>query len=295
MITGITGKTRLIGLIGNPVEHSISPQLHNTLCDYFKLNLVYVPFCVQPQDLSKVVKAFKAIGMVGFNVTIPHKVEVMKLLDEVTQDAGIIGAVNTVKIEDGKCFGFNTDGDGFLRSLRDAEIDAKDKRVLMLGAGGAARSVAVKLARAGVKKIVLLNRSRDKAEEIARLINIKFKNIAVPDEMSEDKIAVHSAESDIIINTTPVGMWPDIDRSPINSNDIFKNKPVVCDLIYNPVKTKLLVMAEECSCKTLNGLGMLIYQGIAAFELWNEVKVPDFLAKELIKKFSEYFLSNEGI
>ena len=295
MSVNITGKTRIMGLIGNPVEHSISPQLHNMLCKHFELNLVYLPFRVNADDLVTVVEAFKALDVVSFNITIPHKVDIIKQLDNISEEALMMGAVNTVKIKDKKLFGYNTDGQGFMRSLRDAGMDVKGSKVVILGAGGAARAVAVKLAQEGANSIVILNRSKDKARILTELVNNRVKEIAVFDEMTEDKLMKYTQDCNIIINTTSVGMWPEIDKSPIEMAEIFENRPFVCDLIYNPIKTKFLKIAEENLCKTLSGLGMLIYQGVSAFEIWNEVNVPDDVTKQLINRFMDYFKGNEGI
>lgn len=295
MIDIITGKTQILGLIGNPVEHSISPQMHNTLCSQFKLNMVYLPFRVTSQDLPKVIDAFRCLEIRGFNVTIPHKVEIIKQLDTVSEEALLIGAVNTVHIKEGKLHGYNTDGQGFVRSLRDSGFSIKGVKAVILGAGGAARAVAVKLAYEGAQQIVILNRTLDKAKILSELINSKVKDVSTYDEMITGNVKKYTCDCDIIVNTTPIGMWPEADRNPIDTQEAFRNRPFVCDLIYNPTKTKLLGMAEENSCKTLNGLGMLVYQGVSAFEIWNEVNVPDSTTKQIIDQFNEYFVHNAGI
>lgn len=286
MITNITGKTRLLGLVGNPVEHSVSPQLHNTLCSFFNINAAYLPFGVLPEDFVKVVEALKSLDVIGFNVTIPYKVEIMKLLDSISEEALLIGAVNTVKIVNRKMHGFNTDGQGFIRSLREAGFEGRGSKIIILGAGGAARSVAVKLAQESADRIIILNRSREKAESLAELINSKVRDVATFSCMTEDALLKHSRDCDIIINTTPAGMWPDLNKVPVESAEIFENKPFVYDLIYNPIKTKFLSMAEENSCRILNGLGMLIYQGVSAFEIWTGMDVPDEISNGIITDFT---------
>ncbi len=295
MIDIITGKTQLLGLIGNPVEHSISPQLHNTLYSQFKLNMVYLPFRVTSQDLPKVIEAFRCLEIKGFNVTIPHKVEIIKQLDAVSEEALLIGAVNTVHIKEGKLHGYNTDGQGFVRSLRDSGFSIKGVKAVILGAGGAARAVAVKLAHEGAKQIVLLNRTLDKAKALSELINSKVKDVSIYDEMITGNVKKYTCDCDIIVNTTPIGMWPELHKNPVDTQEAFRNRPFVYDLIYNPTKTKLLRMAEENSCKTLNGLGMLVYQGVSAFEIWNKVNVPDSTTKKIVDQFNEYFAHNAGI
>jgi shikimate dehydrogenase len=278
----ITGKTQIIGLIGNPVEHSISPKLHNTLCKHFNLDMVYLPFQVLPKDIVKVIDAFRALNILGFNVTIPHKSEIVNLIDDISEEALLMGAVNTVKNVDGRLKGFNTDGEGFARGLKAEGIDVKGMKVVVLGAGGAARAVAIKLAQDGAEQIIILNRSQEKAQTLSNLINDKVKAISNYDELSEESLMRHSNNCDMIINTTPIGMWPHISQSPISNRYIFKNKPVVYDLIYNPIKTEFLRIAEQASCRTINGLGMLVYQGIYAFEIWNQISVPNSLTRKII-------------
>ena len=289
MMIDITGKTQMIGLIGNPVEHSVSPQLHNTLCKHFNLDMVYLPFPVLQKDLVKVIDAFRALNVLGFNVTIPHKSEIVNLIDEISEEALLMGAVNTVKNVDGRLKGFNTDGEGFIGGLNGEGLDVRGMRVIVLGAGGAARAVTVKLAQYGAEQIIILNRSQEKAQTLSNLINDKVKAVSNYNDFSEESLIRHSNNCDMIINTTPAGMWPHISQSPVNNPDIFKNKPIVYDLIYNPIKTKFLEIAEQASCRTINGLGMLVYQGIYAFEIWNQVSVPDSLSREIINKFNRFF------
>ncbi len=288
--TGITGKTRLLGLIGNPVEHSISPQLHNSLCRKLGIDMVYVPFHVHPENLGEVIQAFKTLNIEGFNVTIPHKIKIIELLDSVSEEAEVIGAVNTVKITEGKLQGFNTDGQGFIRAVRSTGIDIQNARIVILGAGGAARAAAVELAKHGAERIVILNRSAAKASELAELINSRVRNVALYGAMDREDILRYSGDCDILINATPLGMHPHIHDSPVRDSDAFRNKPLVCDLIYNPRKTEFLQYAEENSCEILNGLGMLMHQGILAFEIWNQINVPDWLSKEIISDIDKYLL-----
>lgn len=285
----ISGKTRLMGLVGNPVEHSISPKLHNTLCSYFNMDMVYLPFIVYPEDLARVVEAFRVLDMAGFNITIPYKVEIIKLLDSVNDDASTIGAVNTVKITGRKLYGFNTDGLGFIRSLKEVGFKCEGTRIVILGAGGAARAVAVKLAQNGAEKLTILNRSVGRAKDLADLVNTRVKNICSYGGITENELLTYSKDCDAIINTTPIGMWPHVNQTPVENEGVFINKPLVCDLIYNPTETLFLSMGARNSCKTLNGLGMLIYQGVAAFEIWNEVNVPEDAIREATNLFNEYF------
>ncbi len=287
---GITGKTRLLGLIGSHVEHSISPQLHNFLCRKLDIDMVYLPFHVLPENLVEVVQAFRGLNIEGFNVTIPHKIRITELLDSISIEAKIIGAVNTVKITKGKLYGFNTDGQGFTRSVQSAGIDMRDARTVILGAGGAARAVAVELANQGVERIVILNRSTEKASELAELINSRVRNVALSGSINREDTMKYTEDCNILINATPLGMQPLIHESPVQDPEAFRNKPLVCDLIYNPRKTKFLEYAEKNCCKTLNGLEMLMHQGILAFQIWNQISIPDWLSDEVISRFDNYLL-----
>ncbi|MGE5473582.1 MAG: shikimate dehydrogenase [Ignavibacteriales bacterium] len=286
----ITAKTCITGLVGNPVEHSVSPIFQNKLCYKMNINSVYLPFKVEQGDLIKVIEAFKALNIKGFNVTIPYKTDVLDLLDEVTDEALLIGAVNTVKIVENKLYGYNTDGLGFIRALESRNVEIKDKNVIVLGAGGAARAAVVKLAQKGAKKIIILNRTQDKAKILSDLVNKKVADIAVNDELTNNTLRKYAADCNMLINTTSVGMWPDINKCIVDSEEIFTNKPVVFDMIYNPFKTNFLSLAEKNSCNIINGLGMLVYQGVCAFEIWHDVNVPLQIGTELITNLKEYFV-----
>lgn len=293
-MVNITGKAQIIGLIGNPVEHSISPQIHNTLCEHFNLDMAYLPFKVLPCDLAKVIDAFRVLNILGFNVTIPHKEEIVKLIDLTSEEALLIGAVNTVKNINGRLEGFNTDGQGFIKGLNSEGIDTKGMRVVMLGAGGAARAVAVKLALEGIERITILNRSQEKVRILSDLINNKVRAVSGYDDLTEENLMKYSNDCNLLINTTPLGMSPNLNKSPVNNPDVFKNRPIAYDLIYNPMKTEFLKMAEKASCKIQNGLSMLVYQGIQSFEIWNQVSVPDNLTQKILKKSREFFEDNKG-
>ncbi|HOQ00233.1 MAG TPA: shikimate dehydrogenase [Acetivibrio clariflavus] len=281
----VTGKTKLLGLIGNPVEHSISPQLHNSLSKILGLDLIYVPLRVDKEDLETLVKALKATEFVGFNVTVPYKREIMKFLDGNTKEAILMGSVNTVKKIDGRLYGYNTDGEGFLRAFKEAAgTDFKGKKVVMLGAGGAARPIAVKIALEGAEKISLVNRTTQKSVELAEVVNENIAEIVQVYNFEDKTLKLAFEESDIIINTTSVGMSPDIDNSLISDTSYF-NGQIVYDIIYNPVKTKFLADAESRGCKIINGLGMLFYQGINAYEIWTGVKISEEILRDLYNSF----------
>ena len=212
----INGKTELICLIGHPVEHSFSPNIHNYLIEKNKLNMRYMCFDVFENELENAIKGIKALNIKGFNVTIPHKVEVIKYLDEIDRNALLIGAVNTVKNENGKLKGYNTDGIGFVKSILDKGYKISGKNVLIIGSGGAARSIAVEMASNGAKQINLYNRSIKSAKDISELLKENFK---VDSNYYNEQIKEKNLENiDIIINTTPIGMDKDKENCPIDES-----------------------------------------------------------------------------
>lgn len=281
----ISGKTKVICLIGNPVEHSMSPLLHNTVSREVGIDITYTAFKVESNELSEAVKGLKALNVIGFNVTVPYKKEIMKFLDENSKNALLVGAVNTVKIMDGRLYGYNTDADGFLRSYKDETGEGLNaKTVVILGAGGASRAVAVKAAMDGASEIHIINRTLSKALEIAEVINNNIRKCAYIHSSEKTEALDILKMADVIINCTTLGMYPDIDESPLPCG-LFNNKQVVCDIVYNPTKTKLLSDAEKAGAKIMNGLGMLFYQGISAYEIWTGIKIGDDMLGELKEAF----------
>ncbi|MFN3740822.1 MAG: shikimate dehydrogenase [Thermodesulfovibrionales bacterium] len=264
----ITGKTKITGLIGYPVEHSLSPLMHNSAFEALGLDYCYVTFPVEPQRLKEAIEGIRALGLAGVNVTVPHKEAVIKFLDRVDEEAKEIGAVNTIVNKEGLLIGYNTDGRGFMASLNENCIDIEKKTVFLIGAGGASRAVAYYLSKKA-QELLIYDIDIKKAKALAQ--NLKAK-------ISEDLSALKGA--DIIINATPLGLKPD-DPSPVDPQMLGREK-VVCDLIYK--KTRLLKEAETKGCRTLDGLGMLLWQGVFAFELWTEVKPPvEVMRKALIE------------
>jgi len=218
----VTGKTKLLGLVGNPVEHSISPQLHNTLSSLLGLDIVYIPLAVGKEDLETVVKALKALDFIGFNVTIPYKRDIMKYLDENSKEAILMGAVNTVKKIDGRLYGYNTDAEGFLRSFKEeAGVGFKGKKVVLIGAGGVARAIAVKIASEDAEKISVVNRTVEKSVELAEVVNENIKEIVQVYNFEDKTFRMAFEESDIIINTTSVGMYPKTRETPVKFTECF--------------------------------------------------------------------------
>ena len=271
----INSTTRLCALIGNPVEHSMSPLMHNAAFEKLGLNFIYLAFKVE--NLEYAMNGMRGLNIKGFNVTIPYKTKVMKFLDEVDETARKIGAVNTVVNDRGFLKGFNTDWVGAIMSI-EKKVSIKGKKIVILGAGGAARAIAFGMKKRG-GRITILNRTVKKAEELSKELGCKFGPL--------DK--VNEIECDILINATPVGMYPRVDESLVG-RDVLKNIDIVFDAIYNPPKTKLLMDAESVGCLTIDGVDMLVLQGAAAFELWTGKK-PDV---ELMKKVVVQNLRRRG-
>jgi shikimate dehydrogenase len=270
----LSTKTKLIGLLGYPLGHSLSPLMHNTAFESLSLDKIYIPIEVAPENLETVVKGMAKMNFEGFNVTIPCKIEIMKLLDEVDDYAKCIGAVNTVVVHEGKLKGYNTDGMGFLKSFEEStgtKIDGKN--IFILGSGGASRAISMTLAMNKSNKIYICNRTYEKAVSLAEDITKQSgaDSVAVKHEYEKMKKAI--ADCHVLINTTSVGMSPNIDSSPLN-RELLSPSLTVCDAVYNPRKTKLLKDAEEIGCKTVEGLKMLVYQGASAFEIWTGIKAP---------------------
>lgn len=276
----ITSKTQMVGLLGHPVQHSQSPAMHNKAFDQMQLNFAYAAFDVSPKLLSEAIAGIKGLALRGVNVTIPHKVAVMPLLDEIDPLAKRIGAVNTVVNENGKLIGYNTDGLGYVRSLvEETGIQLAEQTVTMLGAGGAARAVAFTLAEKQVKEIRIINRSREKALQLAEHLQP-----LVPTKAIEPQDAMTAiADSTLLINTTSIGMFPLVEEMPVPAQWLHE-RLTVSDLIYNPLETKLLAMSRQLGAKTHSGVGMFINQGALAFELWTGVQAPTELMRETVLK-----------
>ncbi len=272
MDIAISGKTSICGIIGDPIEHTMSPQMYNAAFQVSGLDYVYVPFKVKKEDLGMAIHAMNALNIRGLSVTIPHKVGVMRFLDEVEPLAQKIGAVNTVCNEDGVLSGYNTDAAGFLHTLTAENIDVKGSNVCILGAGGAARAAAFSLADRGAR-LTILNRHLASARELADRVNKFFRQDVAALELNQVNLKNILTEADLLVNTTSVGMSPDSDQAPVPGR--FLNGTVtVFDIIYNPLKTRLLELAEKRGARIISGIEMLVWQGAAAFELWTGAKAP---------------------
>jgi shikimate dehydrogenase len=268
----ITGKTSLVGIMGDPVEHSLSPPMHNAAFQQLNLDYVYVPFHVKLGELASAITGARSMGIKGLNITIPHKREVINSLDEITQAAKLIGAVNTLKFHNNKVTGFNTDGVGAVRAIEEF-TPVKGKKVIILGAGGAARSISFQLILNGAGEVLIANRSRENACKLKDNLRENF-NASVGCLGLDNKLREDLKDADVLINTTPVGMHPNEDQNPIVTSDMMHRDLVVNDIVYNPLKTGLIIEAEKIGAKTISGTKMLIYQGVEAFRIWTGITPP---------------------
>lgn len=270
----IKGTTRVCGLIGNPVSHSISPLIHNCLAEKENIDLAYVSFEVQKDKVEQAVKGAYELNILGLNVTVPYKNEVLQSLVDIDPLAEKIGAVNTLVRTNGGYKGYNTDILGLHRELVEANIQIKDNHVIILGAGGAAKAIVFLCAQEQAKSIYILNRTLENAEKLVSEVN-KIFDTDVAIALTYDDYKKLPNREFITIQTTSVGLHPHGDCAPIENPDFYDKVSVGIDIIYNPGKTKFMELVESKGKKAYNGLKMLLYQGISAFELWTETKVSE--------------------
>lgn len=265
----IDGETRLLGILGWPVEHTLSPAMHNSAFAALGLNWVYLPLPASPEQLGAALRGMVVLGFRGANVTVPHKVAVMQHLYETTPAAQAIGAVNTIVMgADGRLLGDNTDSGGFLASLEGAGFDPHGRRALVLGAGGAARAVVYALARSGAK-VTVLNRTEQRAQSLLQdLCQARPDGSLSSGPLTRDLLAREAERADLLVNATTIGMWPDDASSPWPDSLPFPPTLAVCDLVYRPRETRLLSQAREAGARAIEGVEMLVYQGALAFEMW---------------------------
>lgn len=286
-MTQITGKTKLLGIIGDPVEHSLSPVMHNAAIADLGLDYIYIPFPVKQENLSQALEGFWAVDLVGFNITIPHKQAIIPLLTEVSEDAANIGAVNTVWRTATGWKGTNTDAEGFIAPLKAMSRDWAKIIPVVLGNGGAARAVIAGLTNLGCSEIHVVGRNRDKlakfyqswshAPNISSLLKIH----------SWDDLSSLIPSADLLINTTPVGMSPHVDASPVEESLMqkLKSKAIAYDLIYTPSPTQFLKLAQAQGATTLDGLEMLVQQGAVALQIWLQQQVPVNVMRDSLTKY----------
>lgn len=267
-----------MGLIGHPVEHSFSPPMHNAAFKALKMDYAYVAFDVNPLNLKSAIDGAKSLNIKGFNVTIPHKIEVMKFLDEIDDVAALIGAVNTIDFKNMK--GYNTDGIGAVKAIEEVS-SIKNRNVVVAGAGGASRAISFYIAKYGAESLTILNRNAEKAHNLASDVSAS----GLIDEVKSDSISEingYVADADILIDTTPVGMHPHINDEPVVDSENMHEDLVVFDAVYNPNETVLIAQAIKAGAKPVYGIKMLLYQGAESFEIWTGRKAPvDVMEKAL--------------
>jgi len=267
----ITTATKICAIIGNPIEHSLSPLIHNAAFEHLKLNFIFIAFKVE--HLREAVMGIRALNLKGVSVTIPHKVKIMDYLDDIEGVARKIGAVNTILNQEGQLLGYNTDWSGAIKALEE-KIELKNKRTVLLGAGGAARAIAFGLKEKGAD-LTILNRTVKKAKMLATELAGQYGGLEL----------VESFKPDILINTTSLGMYPKVDDTPVKKE--FLRDMLVFDIVYNPLKTRLIREAEQNGCATIMGLEMFINQAALQFELWTGKKAPlDLMRKVVVEEFS---------
>ncbi len=285
-ISEITGHTKLTGLLGSPVAHSKSPLMHNESFKELGLDYVYLCFDVPENNLKTAFEGLKKLKVAGFNCTMPDKTLICELVDELSPAASMIGAVNTVVNDNGKYIGHNTDGIGYMQSVKDAGFDINGETMTLLGAGGAASSIFVQAALDGVKKINLFSikdRFWEKAEKMVDMVNSNTDCDAKLIELgNEDILSEAISNSKILTNATSVGMAPNTDNCVVKDFSVFNENLIVSDVIYNPMETNLLKIAKEHGCPTFNGIYMLLYQGAEAFKLFTGKDMP---VEEIKKKY----------
>ena len=276
----IKGSTNIVGLIGHPVEHSFSPPMHNAAFGTLGMDYAYVAFDVDPLNLKSAIEGAKSLNIKGFNVTIPHKIEVMKHLDDIDDVAGLIGAVNTIDFKNMK--GYNTDGIGAVKAIEEV-TSIKDKNVVVAGAGGASRAISFYIAKYGAETLTILNRNVEKADSLAGdVLDSDLIGDVRSDSISE--IRSYIDDADILIDTTPVGMHPNVDAEPIVAAEDMHENLAVFDAVYNPNETVLIKEALKAGAKPVYGIKMLLYQGAESFKIWTGREPPVDVMEDALRK-----------
>lgn len=286
MAERITGHTELIGLMAYPIRHSISPAIHNEAFAYLGLDYAYLAFEVDNDTLEDAIKGMRALKMAGVNLSMPNKTPVLKYLDKLSPAAKLCGAVNTIVNEDGVLTGHITDGIGYMRALKDNNIDVIGKKMTIVGSGGAATAIQVQAALDGVAEISIFN-IKDKfwdnaLETLDKIRRNTGCKVELYDLADLDKLKAEMEDSYLFTNATGMGMKPREGQTYIPDQSFFRPDLIVTDIIYSPLETKMLSMAKEAGCKTMNGMGMLLFQGAAAFELWTGKEMPIAHMKEVL-------------
>ncbi|MCL2288791.1 MAG: shikimate dehydrogenase [Candidatus Bathyarchaeota archaeon] len=268
----VSGRTRVCAVIGDPIEHSLSPIIQNAAFNALNINCVYTAFKVKSSDVANVLAGIRVLGFLGLNVTMPHKETVIAHVDWIDETVKCLNSINTIHHKDGKLLGYSTDGIGALRALRENGADPHGKRVLILGAGSTARAIAYALIQE-TDELVVLNRTVTEAEKLSEALKRKYDKKVSAGSLSSEVIKEKIRDSNILLNTTSVGMSPNINQSLVSSNDL-KSDLAVMDIVYNPRETQLAKDAKAVGAKVVSGVEMLIYQGAAAFEIWTGQQAP---------------------
>jgi len=270
----ITSKTKTLGIFGYPISHTLSPAMHNAVIKALGLDMVYLPFEVKPSNLKEAINGIKSLGIIGVNITIPHKESVIRFLDDISEEARLVGAVNTIVNKDRKLVGYNTDGSGYMASLKEElGFNPKSKRIIIIGAGGAARGILAALATQKPKSITVANRTLSRAVSLIKAFKGKFRDTRFEAINLDDNMLKMSFNSvDLLINTTSVGMKQGKTlKIPLET---LPKIAIVSDIIYNPLETLLLKKAKKFGLTTHGGLGMLVHQGARSFKLWTGMDAP---------------------
>jgi shikimate dehydrogenase len=280
----ISGSTRLYGIIGHPVEHSLSPLMQTYAFQYHGLNSLYVPFPVAPARLTQAVTGAVALGIHGFNVTIPHKEHILSILDDLSEEAQFVGAVNTVDIREGRTIGYNTDGSGFLQPLQARNIPWLDTTVCILGAGGAARAITMALLQQGCPSLTVVNRTPERGERLVDALRAQFPHGNIHFRPLS-QAAQAARASTLVVNATAVGLHDD--APPLLPDTSFHAKQIVYDIVYRPLYSTLLRTAQHCGATVVPGIDMLIGQGAEAFRLWTGHTFPVESVRRLLQPLIE--------
>jgi len=268
--------TKLIGLLGHPIKQSYSPFIHNVAFQFINLDYIYLPFDVVSDELEIALKGAVTLGMNGLNVTIPHKVKIIEYLDDLSEESSMIGAVNTITIEQGSLKGYNTDVHGILETLTQFKDEINGEKVTVIGAGGGARASIFTLIRYfKPKEINIINRTLQRAETLQVYFydKMRYENLISAELFPPDLVETFNS-SKLIINASPIGMYPAIEDSPTNLEESFHKDQIVFDMVYNPTETKFLSMAKNQGAKVFGGLTMLVHQAAKSFELWTGEEMP---------------------
>lgn len=278
----INAKTKVCAVIGNPIEHSLSPLLHNAAFEKLGLNYIYVAFCVE--KVKNALLGMRALGIRGLSVTIPYKTEVLKYVDEIEETTASIGSANTIVNDNGKLKCYSSDGIGAITALKEADINLKNKRILILGSGGAARAIAFTMVmKEKISSLTILGIIEKEVRKLGKDITKKTKVKVEAKLLCSINLKENIEKNDILIHCTPVGMLPNINQSLVPKNYL-KKELTVFDIVYNPLKTKLIKEAKNCGCKVILGMDMFIHQAAFQFEIWTSRKMPIDLMKKIVEK-----------